>query len=390
VGTVDVRAIIMLAPPTNGDASSGLFAGVPLVLMDVLGRPVLDRVVERLKTAGIADVSVICRSEPHAFARSAAGRQLKWVYPETAQYWRSAENAFNDAVHAGAELVVAMRLGPYAEIDFDELLQFHIEQGARITSSVDNKGESLDALVINGSRRNDAAYLFRNGLQRFRTPPVTYSYCGYVNRLNDVFDLRRLATDGLMQRAQVVPAGREIKPGVWAADSARIHRGARVLAPAFIGPQVKLRAAAVVTRCSALESHSEVDCGTVVEDATILPYTYVGAGLDVGHAVVGFRRLAHLRKKVEVEITDPKLVNMISLSAPVRAAGSAASLLTFLPLQMIRGFFGRTECEPEVREAIRTPSAALTPEPVVFSAKQPAKPVKLGADLVVVRKYGSE
>ena len=97
----------------------------------------------------------------------------------------------------------------------------------------------------------------------------------------------------------------------------------------------------MITRGTVVEHHAEIDCGTVVENSTVLPYTYVGAGLDVMHSVVGFRRLSHLVRNVEVEISDRKLVGMPAVSAVSRLAGSTAALFAFLPKQIYRGFFAR-------------------------------------------------
>ena len=122
----------------------------------------------------------------------------------------------------------------------------------------------------------------------------------------------------MLEKNAIRPVGKEIKPGVWVGEGARIHRKARVVAPAFIGAHSKIRASALITRGSVIEHHAEVDCGTVVENSTVLPFTYVGAGLDVMHSVVGFRRLSHLLRNVEVEISDDKLVGMSPASAVSR------------------------------------------------------------------------
>src|SRR5206468_2511696 len=114
---------------------------------------------------------------------------------------------------------------------------------------------------------------------------------GYYNPLSNAADLRALAVDGLMQRAQITPAGIEARPGVWIARGARIQRRARVLAPAFVGEHARIRAGAVVTRCGVVEHHAEVDSGTIVENDSVLPYTYLGPGLDVAHCVAGSKRL---------------------------------------------------------------------------------------------------
>ena len=41
------------------------------------------------------------------------------------------------------------------------------------------------------------------------------------------------------------------------------------MAPVYIGRRAKIRSGSVVTRAAAVEHHSVVDCGTVVENGTI-------------------------------------------------------------------------------------------------------------------------
>jgi hypothetical protein len=158
-----------------------------------------------------------------------------------------------------------------------------------------------------------------------------------------------------------------------------------LLAPAFIGRRAKVRASAVITRCSTVEHHSEVDFGTVLENSSVLPYTYVGAGLDANHAVLGRKRLAHLRRSVEIEISDPKLLGMRSSSAPVRTLASAVSLTSFLPLQLWRGLFSskaKGEPTPELPASLNAPEPELKPE---IAGEQ-----EFTADLMVARRYGDQ
>ena len=74
--------------------------------------------------------------------------------------------------------------------------------------------------------------------------------------------------------------------------------------------------------------------------------------------MVGFRRVAHLKRRVEIEITDPKLVDMAS-AAPLRALGHAASLVAFLPTHFLWGLFAGPQQEAGLPAAVQTPSAAL-------------------------------
>jgi hypothetical protein len=139
-----------------------------------------------------------------------------------------------------------------------------------------------------------------------------------------------------------------------------------------------------------------VDCGTVLEDTTVLPYTYVGTGLDAAHAVAGFGRVAQLRRQAEVEIADSRLLGIVTASATWRAVKSAASLAAYLPVQAVRGLLrgGRrtqpatvapTDAElPAPRQ--RPGTLEPTPEPLSASNQAP----QFGNDFAVVRRYGNE
>jgi hypothetical protein len=154
-----------------------------------------------------------------------------------------------------------------------------------------------------------------------------------------------------------------------------------------------VRGAAVVTRCTALEHHAEIDCGTVVEDASILPFTYVGAGLDIAHVVVGNGHVSHVTRNVEVEVADPRLVGMTTRSAPLRALTSAASLATYLPLQLLRGLFAPSHREQpsQLPSAVGELSPALNPPAQAMRASaQPPAPDQFPADFAVARRYGDQ
>jgi NDP-sugar pyrophosphorylase family protein len=391
---MDVRAILLIGAPGSDDQ---LIAGQPIPTIDVLGRPIAYHLAENLRSSGMEEVSVVAtRERPTGFYRSAdQGRTVRWIHCSQNELWRSCEHLFGECAQNGAELLVVWRLGSYAELDLDHLIQFHLDQQARVTQVQDKDG-ALGIFVISASRRNDAAFLFRHQLAEFRTPPAEFQFSGYLNRLRGPYDLRRLTLDAFNQKIAIRPDGREIRPGVWLADGARIERGARVLAPAFIGSRVKVRAAAVVTRASSLERHAQVDCGTVVEDANVLPFTYVGAGLDVSHAVVGHKRLIHLQRNVEVEIADPKLIGMLSQSPSVRALRSAASLARLIPVELVRGLFAKPRREQPLPEAIQAPAAAVDttvvpeqnrPRSLVGEVTEPAP--DFGTNLAVMRRYGN-
>jgi hypothetical protein len=351
VAIMDVKAIVIV-----GDASQEPVAGsrletiggIPIAYLDVLGMPVLRRVLERLRRCGVAGATLItdasADAEPYV-KRAVSGTFLLRVNAPGGQIWTAAEDTFHKYAEGGAELVITVRIGPYADVDYEELIQHHLDHRCAVTMAVDSSGASLDLFVLNACSRKDAATLFRSHLQQLRRECQPFPVASYINRLRNAGDLRCLAMDGLLGKNSLVPVGTEIKPGVWVGESAHIHRRARLVAPAYVGAHAKIRAAALITRGAVVESRAEVDCGTVVENSTVLAFTYVGAGLDVMHSVVGLRHLSHLLRNVEVEISDGKLVGMSALRAVSRIAGSTAGFFALLPKRIHRRLFASPDCQ---------------------------------------------
>lgn len=403
---MDVRAIVVIgahpeayaasSQTTTEDAKAQSFesqqiTGSPYALADVLGKPLVFRVIDRLKQQNVQKITVVtdavCELWPTGTATNG-----NWTAATSEQLWKSAEQAFNDFAEDGADFVLVVNLGPYTEIDSNDLLQLHVERQASVTVAVDSEGIPLEIYALSTERRSDAAFLFRHALRGIPAGCEFFPFSGYVNRLSSPNHLRQLAIEGLMHRIQVAPEGEQIKPGVWLGRGAQVHKRARILSPAFIGAGARVRAAAVVTRCSALEHHTVVDCGTVVENTTTLPYTYLGAGLDVTHSVVGHGKLFNLKRGVEVEFADPRLIGEATSHAPLRALGSLLSLASFFPVQFVRGVFAKShrECPASLPEAIAAPAAALES---TAPSKAPAPAVDAGefpSQLVIARRYGNE
>jgi hypothetical protein len=391
---MDVRAIVLIGGASGDAGARESIGGVPFAYLDVLGLPVSERVGRQLQNFGVSHITFIsdppCDSGQFAHTINFA-HSMPHIHAEGEQLWQAAEDTFVKYAEDGADLVFALRLGPYVEVDYEVLMQHHLDRHCAVTMAVDSKNEPLGLFVLSASARTDAAALFKSRMQRMRRESAPFQVKGYINRLETGADLRRLAVDGLLAKNAIRPEGKEIKPGIWAGTGARIHRKARVIAPAFIGTHAKVRAAALITRASVIEHHSDVDCGTVVENSSVLPFTRVGAGLDVMHAVVGFHRLAHLRQNVEVEIADQKLVGMVPLTPLSRLAGSTAALFTFIPMQIYRSLTASSQRTSAAKcpESSEQASAVLE-APVLEAPATAAEASEFPSQLAVARRYGDK
>jgi carbonic anhydrase/acetyltransferase-like protein (isoleucine patch superfamily) len=274
---------------------------------------------------------------------------LKWKDVSAQQAWREAEEQFDEFVHSGADLVLLIRLGAYAEVEIDPLIQFHLDQRNHVTQVAQENG-ALDFFVLSSSRRNDAAFLLRNNLAKMRVSAKPFMTRGYVNALQNAADFRRLVLDTFSLKTSIQPTGEQVRPGIWIGTSARVHRSVRLVAPCYVGPYSKVRKGALITRGSAIEHHSVVDCGSVVEASTLLPLSYLGAGLDLSHSILGNKRIVSVKYGAELEVEDKSLVSTMPATSALRTLQDAANLATFIPRQFIRSFIGGSKPRPAPAE----------------------------------------
>ena len=311
-------AIVVVAPPPawfdGGRASAAGakpargVAGIPSACLEALGQSPLERVLGRLLRGGVQPVAVIAERSVPALAPRPEFTFVKFRPVLHAQdAWSSAEQIYGEYAGSGVEAVLVLRLGAYVEFNPAELLRRHRDNAGGVTRIYDARGP-LDVWCVD-VRPTPVGNALRAAMgSASARPRAPYLARGYVNDLNDAHDFRRFVIDGLLSRCALRPGGREIRPGVWVEETAQVHRRARVVAPAYIGSHARVRAASLITRFSNLERACQVDCGTVVEDASILPGTYLGPGLDVSHAVVYGSHLVDLRRNLALEIHDSKLI----------------------------------------------------------------------------------
>ena len=386
---MDICGLLLVNSGSVREDDLPFLASGPLALVEIAGKSPLERMAERLQQYGIVPAAAVVETNSLSGSVSMPSG-LNCVASTSDRFWRAAENIFNDMAQGGAEVVVLVRLGAYAEIDFERLVQAHLDRGSRV-SQVSHSGQKLDIFCISASRRNDAASLFRSQLSRCRSECPLVEVDGYMNPLAEARDLRQFTIDILTRRTQTCPAGEEIRPGVWIGRRATIEKGARLVAPAFVGPHARIRTGAVVTRCSSVEHHAQVDCGSVVENSSVLPYCYVGAGLDLSHSVAGMRQIANLRRDVTVEVPDRTLIDLISATSGKNLLSSAAEFITYLPRVAMQGIFaGGKRPQPDLNAALRKTSPALGNTAGYETPACDPEAAHKFPNMVVARRYGHQ
>jgi hypothetical protein len=347
--------------------------------VEILGAPLLARILQHLERCNVSETIVVTDIEESRIAANG----VRFIRCTTQELWRCAGRTFEDLESAGVHGVIVLRADHYAEVGWQSVLEHHVGFHNRVTRLHAGK-QPLDMYVVSAGRRNEAAQLMRTRLGEARTNGVPCRTSDYINFLSDCRELQELVKDALYGLNRIVPAGEEIRPGIWAGKDAHIERDARVVAPVYIGAHVRIHGGAVITRDSVIEHHSTVDCGSVVEDAHVQPYTAIGAGLDIMHAIVEGNKLFHLTRNAEFSTEDPKLLRERKQNAAVRTAQAAAALLSYMPALIInsarRKRVAVATCDPERTFELHPGKLEGQPEDVA----------KLAPGLAVVRRYGNE
>ncbi len=310
------------AQPLSGTTNPAVvadetFLSEPFSCVDVLGRSILERTVDRLIQAECAVVNVLVSAEVADRVRPLSGKWKNVRFQSVSDVAAATRSKLRDCARAGIEQCFVMSAAVYAETDFLDLFHFHRESRRPVTRSVDREGP-LDLWVVNCDDAQNLDFSHLSG----SADAIGSSYFirEYVKRVGHPRDLRQLAVDMLQNRCAVRPPGRELKPGVWIDERAEVHRRARIVAPAYIGRGSKVRQDALVTRCSSIEENCCIDCGTVVEDSSILANTHVGIWLDVCHAIAAGNLFLSLNRDVALEIADSAVIRINSSGKRTKGA----------------------------------------------------------------------
>lgn len=297
----EVDEAFPLRAKKESTSSPRLLGDSSCTLVDILGESVLNRAIAKLKSVGTLTPCVIA---PDGFRQGTApGAAL-------VSNW---ENAVAGYINNGVDALLLMRVNAYADLDYGELLQQHLQTRSPLTQ-VDAVDGPLDVALVDASllRHQDGGY--RKALRTLIPRQRQFAYDGYVNRLRGPQDYYELAMDGLLGNCDLRPRGREVREGTWVGGNTSVDPSSSISTPAFLGANVRIEAACRITGPSSIERNCTIDCGTTVRDSCVLPHTYVGVALEVRRAVVNSGKLFHLDHNVEVNIADSRLVRANSRS----------------------------------------------------------------------------
>ncbi len=132
---MDIRAILLVGGHSTRKKPSrrNVSASIPLACLDVLGHVGGGACrANACSTSGSRICSLIADSpsEANRFAAMRCSRCATYMrlHATGEQLWQAAEEAFQRCAEDGAELVIVLRMGPYVEVDYEEMIQHHLDR----------------------------------------------------------------------------------------------------------------------------------------------------------------------------------------------------------------------------------------------------------------------
>lgn len=211
----------------------------------------------------------------------------------------SPRSLMSDFGRQGLERFLVVCLKAYAEIDLPDFVRFHRETRNPITEAIDQEGPLGVRLMDRASLSPGASCAIEPSGPG---PFAEYRVAGYVKRMMSPQSYSDLVSDALGGRCALQPVGSQLSEGIWVDEGASIARSVRLTAPCYIGSKTTLHDCVSVGPFSSVESNCIIDCGTTIEGSSVLPHSFLAAGLNVRRSIVDGPCLEHLDTGTSVNL----------------------------------------------------------------------------------------
>jgi len=129
---------------------------------------------------------------------------------------------------------------------------------------------------------------------------------------------------------------REIEPGVWIGRRTKISPSAKLLAPCWIGENVRIGADVLIGPMSFLEDQVVVDSRSLIVNSWVGPETFVGTLTELKDSLAWGTLLINWKTGSHTQVTDPFL--LASLAEGKRSKSRTSKLVTAVRKPLARPF----------------------------------------------------
>jgi mannose-1-phosphate guanylyltransferase/phosphomannomutase len=318
-----------------------LTLGQPKPMLPVANRPLMEHVLDLLRTHGFDDVTVTVafRAEDlrsHFGDGEDFGVRLRWAIESVPL---GTAGSIRNAMAALDEPFLVISGDVVTDIDLSAVVDFHRRRGAEVTVALQEQTNPLDfgMVIVGGDGAverfvekptwgqvlgdtvNTGIYVLEPSVLGRIPPdrPVDFAgevfpqlladgravfgcrVTGYWEDVGTLESYRRVHRDVLARRVDVRVPGFRLTDGIWLGEGADVDPTARLSGPTTAGPHCRLEAGAVVGPDAVLGSNVRVGSGVTIEGSIVHDNVYLGPGVHLRGAVIG--RRSRLRRGARME-----------------------------------------------------------------------------------------
>jgi mannose-1-phosphate guanylyltransferase/phosphomannomutase len=334
-----VKAVIMAGG--EGTRLRPLTSNAPKPMLPLVNKPMMEHIVELLKSHGIDDIVVTVAFLPNAIRNyfgdgSEFGVRMVYATEETPL---GTAGSVRNAMQHLTERFLVISGDVLTDIDLSAIVKFHEEKGALATIGLAHVENPLEFGIVithdDGSIErflekptwgqvfsdtiNTGIFVCEPEIFDYIAPgqPVDFSSEVFPKLLEDGKPLFGAVTDGYWEdvgtldayisahrdildaKVHVSVPGFEMKNSVWLGEGADIHPDATLTGPVVVGDNCRIEAGSTIGPYAVLGTNVRVRSETVLERTVVHDNAYLGAKVRLRGTVVG--RSCDLRNGARTE-----------------------------------------------------------------------------------------
>ncbi|HEX6511864.1 MAG TPA: mannose-1-phosphate guanyltransferase [Chloroflexota bacterium] len=332
-----MKAVVMAGG--EGSRLRPLTIGRPKPMVPIVGKPVMEHIIELLRAHGITDIVVTLQYLPAVIEDyfgdgSAFGVNLTYTVEDQPL---GTAGSVKYAMRHLDETFLVISGDAITDFDLTQIIDFHrrrealatltlyrvpnpLEYGVIITDEEGRIQQFLEKpswgevfsdtvntgiYVLEPSAMDQvpmemydfSQQLFPSLLEQ-RAALFGYIAPGYWCDVGNLPEYMRATADILQGRTQVPVPGEEVLPQVWVMPGANFSREANLVGPIYLGQDTRIRSGAQVVGPTAIGDYTIIDGHARVERSVVWNNSYLGEGVQLSGAIVG--KQCNVRRRAAV------------------------------------------------------------------------------------------
>lgn len=284
------------------------------LMRPLLDRPVLQHVIEILANQGVTHVTVVLCHQPEP-VEQLLGDGTRWGVElhYTLSSWDAGpyQSLLLPGVDPNQPILLA-EASCAVSLQAGEAQQLSSASGITVFAAADGSwtgwavlpAHLLQAQASQPDAESLSASILHLGLSQGQvvTKQRVYRVTDYSSLMKANLQLLKTPDDNLMS------SGRQVAPGIRLCHNVRIHEGAQVTGPVFVGANSRIGQGVVLGPNAVIGWDCIISEGTTLSDVVVLPGTYVGPGLTLKGTVADGESLLDTERETVVELPDAKFL----------------------------------------------------------------------------------